>query len=234
MIKTLYKKELGYYLKNPIGYVTVVLFAIFANFLFIKDLFATGSASMKPFFAIIPWIMLIFVPAITMRSFAEEKRTNTIETLLTLPISEIDIVLAKTAALLTVVAIALGLTLLIPISLIYYSHLYLPEIVSGYMGIMLYGLSLIAISLFFSSLTKNQVIAFLYSVVCIFLFLVIATEFTANALPKLVQDTITYFGFLNHLNNFIKGVIDLRSVLYFLSVFGVGTFLTVISLERRG
>ena len=234
MIKALYKKEISYYLTNPIGYITIVLFGICANFLFVKDLFAVGSASMKPFFAITPWIMLIFIPAITMKAFAEEKRTNTIETLLTLPITELEIVLAKCAAIVTVVAIALGLTLLIPITLVYYSHLYIPEIITGYIGLLLYGSSIISISLFFSSLTKNQVVAFLYSVICIFILLVIATEFTANVLPKFLQDIITSFGFLYHLSNFIKGVIDLRSVIYFVSLFILSIFLTVINLERRG
>ncbi len=234
MIKTLYKKELSYYLKNPIGYITVVLFGIFSNFLFVKDLFASGSASMKPFFAVVPWVMLIFIPALAMRSFAEEKRTNTIETLLSFPITETEITLAKSGALLTVLGIALSLTLLIPVTLIYYSHLYLPEILAGYVGLLLYGLSVIGISVFFSSITKNQIIAFLYSVIYIFLMLVVATEFTANVLPKIVQDTVTYFGFLYHLSNFIKGVIDIRSVFYFISLFAVSTFLTVINLERRG
>jgi ABC-2 type transport system permease protein len=178
--------------------------------------------------------MLIFIPALAMRSFAEEKRNNTIETLLSFPITETEIVLAKSGALFTLVGMALSLTLLIPVTLIYYSHLYIPEILSGYVGLLLYGLSVIGISVFFSSITKNQVIAFLYSVICVFLMLVIATEFTANVLPKLVQDAVTYFGFLYHLSNFIKGVIDIRSVFYFISLFAVSTFLTVINLERRG
>lgn len=234
MIKALFKKEISYYLTNPIGYITIVLFAICVNFLYVKDLFATGSASMKPFFAVTPWIILIFIPAVAMRAFAEEKRTNTIETLLTLPITELEIVIAKCAAILTVLAIALGLTLLIPMSLVYYSRLYIPEIVTGYTGMLLFGLSVSSISLFFSSLTKNQVVAFLYSVITIFLLLVIATEFTANVLPKYLQDIITSFGILYHLNNFIKGVIDMRSVFYFISLFAWSTFLTVINLERRG
>src|SRR3989344_9699856 len=93
--KNLYKKELNYYLNNPIGYIVVVLFAVFANFLFVKDIFVIGSVSLRPFFSFLPWLFLVFVPALTMRVLSEEKRINTIEVLLTLPISELQIVLAK-------------------------------------------------------------------------------------------------------------------------------------------
>jgi len=89
---TLYKKELSYYLSNSVGYIILILFAGFANFLFVKDVFLLGSVSMRPFFSVIPWLFMIFVPAISMRSISEERRTNTIETLLTLPVSETQIV----------------------------------------------------------------------------------------------------------------------------------------------
>src|SRR3990167_478658 len=124
---TLYKKELGYYLNNPVGYIIVILFGVFANFLFVKDLFLIGTASMKPFFAFIPWLFLIFIPALSMRILSEEKRTNTLETLLTLQISETQIVIAKFLALLTIAAIGLVLTLSLPVSLAVLSGLYLPE-----------------------------------------------------------------------------------------------------------
>src|SRR4030065_469479 len=78
-MKYLYKKELNYYLNNPIGYIVLVLFAVFANFLFVKDIFIVGSASMRPFFNFLPWLFLIFVPALTMRIISEEKRVNTID-----------------------------------------------------------------------------------------------------------------------------------------------------------
>ena len=94
-MKNLYKKELNYYLNNPIGYIVVVLFAVFANFLFVKDIFVIGSASMRPFFSILPWLFLVFIPALSMRTLSEEKRVNSIEILLTLPVSETQVVLAK-------------------------------------------------------------------------------------------------------------------------------------------
>lgn len=230
---TLYKKELKYYLNNPIGYIITILIAVFANFLFVKDIFVVSSASMRPFFALIPWILLVFVPAIAMRTIAEERKTNTIETLLTLPVSETQIVISKFLTLCTMTGIALVLTMGLPVSLSIFSKLYIPEIIVGYLGSLLLASSFIGITLFFSSQTKNQVVAFLASIITLFLLLVLGTDFMVTILPKTALDVLTYFTPQYHLNNFIKGVVDLRSVFYFLSLLTISLFLTIVSLEKR-
>ncbi len=230
---TLYKKELDYYLNNPIGYITVILFAVFANFLFVKDIFLVGSASMRPFFGLAPWLLMVFVPALTMRIISEEKRVNTIEVLLTLPVSESQLILAKFFALLTILALAFVLTLGLPISLSFLTKIYLPEILIGYLGILMLGVSFISLSMFFSSQTKNQVVAFLASVLIIFFFLAISTDFLSTVLPKTIQDFTSYFSPVYHLQNFTKGIIDFRSVFYFFSLTILFLFLTVIDLEKR-
>lgn len=232
-MKNLYKKELNYYLNNPIGYIVIILFTIFSNFLFIKDLFAIGSASMQPFFAMMPWLFLIFIPALTMRVFSEEKKSNTIEVLLTQPISETEIVISKFLAIFTLVVVALVLTLGLPISLSFMSNLYLPEILVGYIGEMLLAVSLIGIGIFFSSTTKNQIVAFLFSMICIFILLVIGSDFVGGILPKTVIDMLNYFSPIYHLDEFVKGLIDLRGVVYFLSLATVFALLTIINVERR-
>lgn len=229
----LYKKELKYYLNNPIGYIVIVLFAAFANFLYIKDIFIIGSASMQPFFGLLPWIFLIFVPALSMRILSEEKRTNTIEVLLTLPVSETQIVIAKFLALMTMVGIGLILTLGLPVSLSFLTKLYLPEVIVGYLGALILAGAFIGVSLLFSSQTKNQVVAFLAAAIFLFCFIVIGSDFTANVLPKTLADFLNYFSPLYHLTNFAKGVIDFRSVVYFLSVIVITIFLTIINLEKR-
>lgn len=230
---TLFKKELNYYLNNPIGYIIIVLFALFANFLFIKDIFVVGSASLRPFFNIIPWLFLVFIPALSMRILSEEKRTNTIEVLLTLPISETQIIISKFIALLTIASFSLLLTLGLPLSLSFLTKLYLPEILVGYVGcIMLAGLFL-SISIFFSSLTKNQVVAFLSSILVLFFLIVLSTEFTASVLPRFLQDFLSYFTPTYHLQNFVKGVLDLRSFFYFVSFTGLFIFLAIVDIEKR-
>lgn len=232
-MQALYKKELHYYLNNPIGYIVVILFAAFANFLFVKDIFIVGSASMRPFFSLIPWLLLIFIPALSMRILAEEKKANTIEVLLTLPVSETQIVLSKFFALLTLVSIAFLLTLSLPVSLTLLARMYFPEIIIGYAGIIFLSALFISLSIFFSSLTDNQVVAFLSSALVLFFFLVLSTDFLSALIPKFALDAVQYFSPIYHLQNFVKGVVDLRSIIYFASFTYVFLFLTVINLEKR-
>jgi ABC-2 type transport system permease protein len=229
----LYKKEITYYLNNPIGYIVITLFAVLTNFFFIKDIILVGSASTRPLFGLIPWLFLVFIPALSMRSLAEEKRANTIETLLTLPVSELQVVLAKFLALVTLVAIGLALTLALPVALWVYSGLYLPELLTGYVGALFLAGLYIALSMFFSSQTKNQVVAFLFSVVVLFVLLIMATDAASTVLPKFVQDALSYFSPQYHMENFVKGLIDMRSVVYFLSGIVLFLFLTVTDLEKR-
>lgn len=233
MMFTLYKKELQYYLNNSIGYIIVILFAVFANFLFMKDIFIVGSASMKPFFTLIPWLLLVFIPALTMRILSEERRTNTIEVLLTLPVSETQVVLSKFFALCTITGITLLLTIGMPISLFFLTKLYFPEILVAYLGSFLLASSFLGISIFFSSLTKNQVVALLTSIIGLFLLLVLGTDFMSGALPKIALNFLTYFVPQYHFQNFVKGVLDVRSILYFISLISIFLFLTIVSLEKR-
>ncbi|MDO8497392.1 MAG: ABC transporter permease subunit [bacterium] len=230
---TLYKKELNYYLNNPIGYIVVILFGVFANFLFLKDIFVVGSASMRPFFSLLPWLFLVFIPALSMRSISEEKRTNTIETLLSLPISETQIVLAKFLALMSLVILGLVMTIGLPVSLSLLTKIYYPEIIVGYLGMICIGGAIVSVSMLFSSLTKNQVVAFLSSILVVFIFYIIGTDFSASVLPKFIQDFVSYYSPLYQLENFMKGILDIRSIFYFISLIIVFLVLTVIDLEKR-
>jgi len=229
----LFKKELSYYFNNPIGYIIAILFAVFANFLFIKDLFLRGDSSMRPFFDILPWLFLIFISALTMRIFAEERRVNTIEVLLTLPISETTIVVAKLFALLIFSGFILLLSLSIPLTLMAIGKPHLLEIIMAYGGVFLLSASFISVSIFFSSLAKNQIVAFLCSVLTIFLLMVVGGDFLAFFIPRFIQENLNFFSPLYHYSNFLKGLVDLRSVVYFISFTMLFVFLTVINLEKR-
>lgn len=234
----LFKKELAFYLNNPIGYITLALFGVFANFMFVKDIFVYGSASLRPFFEILPWLFMIFIPAISMRLFAEEKRTNTIETLLSLPISEMQIVFGKFFATWVLTGIGLILTLGLPISMYALtkqagSRIYLPEVFVGYIGQLLFAAGCIAVSMFFSVKTKNQIIAFLGSVITLFFLIIFSTDFAVSVLPRILQEILNYLSPVTQVENFIKGVLDIRSIFYFLSMIVLFLFLTVIDLEKR-
>jgi len=232
-MRNLIKKELSYYLNNPLGYIVIVLFASFANLFYVKDIFLTGSASLRPFFFLIPWLFLVFIPALAMRIFSEEKRNNTLEIILTLPYSETQIVLSKFFALFFLLFLSLGLTFSLPVSLFFLAKIYLLEVVIAYFGCWILGASFIALTMFFSVKTKNQLVAFLLSSLLIFLLLILGSDFSASFLPRNIHDFLSYFSPFYHFQNFVKGILDLRSFFYFISFIFLFLFLTVVDLEKR-
>ncbi|MFO0703628.1 MAG: ABC transporter permease subunit [Patescibacteria group bacterium] len=236
-MKSIIKKEINQLLNNPYGYIILILFAVFANFIFVKDLFVIGTVSMKQFFQMMPWILMIFMPALSMRLMSEEKRLNTIEVLRTLPLTESQIVVGKFVALIIATLIGLALTLGLPISLNSIASatgsLYLPEVFIGYIGVLFYAAMAGAISLFFSGMTSNQVVSFLLSAITMFLLNMIGGEFLGTVLPKAVQDVMLVLSPLNQLIAFTNGVLDIRSIFYFISVTSVFVFLSVVDLEKR-
>ncbi len=237
-MKSLIRKELAFYLNNPLGYIVITLFAVFANFMYVKDIFVNGSASMRPFFDVLPWLLMIFVPALTMRMIAEEKRTNTLEVLLSLPISEAQIIGAKFVASVILTGIGLLLTVGLPLSLLVLtgevgSSIYLPEILVGYLGVMLMVCGYVALSLFYSGLTSNQIVAFLASVVTIFFLIIFSTDFASGSIPTALQGVFNYLSPATQLAGFVKGIIDFRAVLYFISFSLLFLFLTIVDIEKR-
>lgn len=232
-MKHLYKKELLHYLNSPVGYSVPIVFALFLGYLFIKDVFVVGSASLKPFFSVAPWLLFILIPAISMKSIGEEKQSNTIEVLMTLPLSESQIVLSKLLSLLTITSITIALTLSIPLTLGFISNLYLPEIFMGYIGLILLSFLYLSFSLYISSRVGSQLASFSVSVVLLFLLTTLSSDFLANILPKAIQDILIFGSPLLHLENFTKGVLDLRSLSYFLFLTILFFELTVKELQKR-
>lgn len=232
-MKALFKKEVQFYFNNPIGYIVILLCAATINFLYIKDIFVVGIASMKQFFSFLPWVLLFFIPALSMRAFSEEKRTNTMEVLLTLPTTEAQIVLSKFLALLCLIVVSLFLTTTLPIYLAASTRIYIPEILVGYLGVILFSSFFLSISLFFSLKTKNQIVSFLLSLIILFILLGLSSDLFVGTIPKIVQDTLLFFSPLSHLQNFIKGILDLRSLLFFVSGTTLFIILSVLDLEKR-
>lgn len=232
-MKALYKKELMQFLNSPVGYTVPVVFALFLGYLFTKDVFIIGTASMKPFFSVAPWLLFILIPALSMRSISEEKKTNTMEVLLTLPLSEERIVRAKFTSIFTVLAITLALTFSIPLVLGFLAKLYMPEIIVGYVGLLLLSLSYLSFSLYISSKVSNQIASFALSVTTLFLITTLSSDFLANLLPKAAQDLLLLVSPILHLDNFAKGVLDFRSLLYFVVFTLIFYQLTVKELQKR-
>lgn len=232
-IIAMYKKEMGLYLNNPLGYIIIILFGVFANFLYIKDLFLRDSSSLRPFFDVVPWILLIFIPAISMRTFSEEKRTNTIELLLTLPVSPLEITLAKFFALQSLLALSISLTFSLPYTISRVGTLAGGEVIVSYVGLFLLGSSFAAIAMFFSALTKNQIISLLMSILSLFILYVFGTQYITPLLSKQIQEVLVFLTPSFQYEVFLKGLLDLRAVLYFISLTFAALFLTVVGIERR-
>lgn len=232
-MKAIVKKELNFYFNTVNGYIPVALFAIFANFLFVKDLFAVGTVSFSNFFSFLPWILLIFIPALAMRIFSEEKRRNTLEVLLSLPLEEKTIVLGKFFALSLILLISIFLTFPAVFVIAFITKAYLPEIFVGYFGVILLSLAFLSFCFYVSSKTDSQIVAFLASVLILFFLLVFSSDFVASYIPENLLRPVNFLFPLINYEGFGKGLISLSSVFYFISFLFLFLFLTVLELEKR-
>ena len=231
----IFKKELRSYFSTPIGFVFIIFFLLVSNafFFFVQDFFRQGQVSMRGYFAALPWVFLFFVPAITMRLWAEEKKMGTVEVLLTMPMKEWEVVMGKFFAAFAFLAITLTFSLTIPASLMYLGKPDLGVILGSYVGALFLGAAYMAIGLYISSLTENQVVAFIISLAVIFVLLLVGiAPVWLNALGPIVA-VCEYVSLLSHFNNITRGVIDSRDVIYYLSVITLFLFLNIKNIEAR-
>jgi len=215
-IKSLFNKEFKAYFNSPIAYIVIIVMLLMSGWFFVSSLFIANESAITSFVDVTPLLLVFFIPAITMRLFAEEVRMGTIEILATLPVKDYEIIISKYLAAAAVLLISVLLTLIYPLSLLLIGKLDAGEIFCSYLGIILLGSSFVAIGLFTSSLTKNQIIAFLLSfVICFVLFL---AGKVLNVIPAGMVSLVEYAGVDSHFENIIKGVIDTRDIVYFSSI----------------
>ena len=232
---TIFKKELRSYFSSPIGFVFIIFYLLVSNafFFFVQDFFKQGQVSMRGYFAAMPWVFLFFVPAISMRLWAEEKKMGTVELLLTMPIKEWEVVFGKFLAAFAFLAITLGFSLTIPVTMAYLGKPDFGVIVGSYVGALFLGSAYLAIGLYISSLTENQVVAFIISLAVIFVLLLIGiAPVWLNALGAIVS-VCEYVSLLSHFNNVTRGVIDSRDVIYYASVIVLFLYLNIKNIEAR-
>ena len=241
-IWTIAKRELVAYFTSPVAYIFLVIFLLLTGFFTFTagSFFERGEASLAAFFGWHPWLFLVLVPAVGMRVWAEERRSGTIELLLTMPIAPWQAILAKFLASWAFLAVALLLTFPAVITV---NLLGSPDngiIAAGYLGSFLLAGAYLAVTCMTSAMTRNQVVALILSVViCLFLILAgfnpVTDLLTRWASPALV-DTVAAFSVVTHFDGFQRGVIDARDLLFFLSVIGFALFATgvVIRGHRAG
>jgi ABC-2 type transport system permease protein len=232
-ILAIFKKEFKSYFISPIAYVFITVYLAVSNFLFFQSFFLINQADMRGYFQLLPWIFLFFVPAITMRSWSEEKKVRTLELLLTWPVSDIQVVAGKFLAAFGFLLVVILFSLTIPITIILIGKPDIGPMVGGYVGALLMGGAYIAIGMWVSSYTENQIIAFILGVVGTFVLFIIGNPFFTMAAPQVFIPLLSYLGLANHFDSIERGVIDSRDIIYYCSVIGFFLFLNVQSIASR-
>ena len=238
-IGIIFKRELAGYFATPIAAVFIVIFLLLAGVFtfYLGNFFARDQADLLPFFNFHPWLYLVLIPALAMRLWAEERRGGTIELLFTLPVTMWEAVVGKFLAAWCFTGIALALTFPMWITVNLLGDPDNGVIVAGYIGSLLMAGGFMAIGSCVSALTKNQVIAFVISVVVGLGFVLsgfpLVLDFFSGWAPQFFVDLISSFSFLTHFNAISKGVIDLRDLVYFLSLIGFWLFATTLILEWK-
>lgn len=237
--QTVAKREWQSYFNSPVAYVFIVIFLMLSGFFTfqVSRFFDAGQADLQGFFLWHPWLYLILVPAVTMRSWAEERRSGTMELLLTLPIQPMAAIAGKFLAAWLFMGLALVLTMPVVITVNYLGAPDNGAIACGYLGSFLMAGAYVAIGMFTSSLTRNQVISFIIAVI-IGLFMILAgyppvTEMLSSWAPVRVVDAIAAFSFMYHYDWMQRGVVHLKDIVYFASVIAFMMLATQVVLENR-
>jgi ABC-2 type transport system permease protein len=238
-ITVIVRRELASYFATPLAYVFIVIFLVLAGSLafFAGNFFERGQADLQPFFTFHPWLYLVLIPALAMRLWAEERKSGTIELLLTLPISMTEAVVGKFLASWIFSGIALALTFPFWITVNYLGNPDNGVILASYIASFLMAGAFLAVGACLSALTKNQVIAFVVTAAICFLFTVsgsgLVLGFIKGWAPQPVLDTVVNFSFLGHFNAIVRGVIDLRDAVFFLSVIAFFLYANAVIVDLK-
>ena len=228
---TIFRKELRSYFNSAVAYVVIVVFLAIVGWVYTSSMFLINVASLRLMFEWIPLVFLFVVPAITMRLLAEEKKAGTIELLTTKPLYDWEVVAGKFFAAWMLIALALLPTLIYYITIAFLGDIDNGPVLGGYIGLLLMAGVYIAVGLMASSLTENQIVAFIVGLLLMFaLFLM---DKVLIFIPEFMISVVEYLGIDFHFSSIARGVIDTRDVVYFLSVLGFSLYLSVISLGRR-
>ena len=238
-IIAVFKREFLGYFRSPIAYVFLVVFLIISLGLpwFLGGFFSSRDTNLNSFFVFAPWIFLFLIPAVGMRLWAEEKKSGTWELLLTLPLKTSQAVLGKFFAGWAFISLAIVLTFTMPVTIAYLGNPDWGPVVSGYLGSILMAGCYLSICSLTSSLTKNQVISFVISVIICFVLVLLGWSIFNNLLltldwPVWFIDTVAGFSFIPNFDPLVKGLVTLKSVVFFISLMAFCLCLNILVLER--
>lgn len=238
-ISIVFKREFASFFATPVAYVFIGIFLVLSSVFtfFIGGFYERGQADLLPFFNFHPWLYLFLVPAIAMRSWSEERKSGTIELLMTLPVSTWQAMLAKHLAAWSVLGLSLLLTFPLWLTVNYLGNPDNGIIIAAYLGSWLMAGAFLSIGICMSALTKNQVVAFILSIVVCFIFVVSGSNIVLDAFkswaPSDLIDVVASFSFLTHFEVMAKGVIALNDVAYFLLVTICWLFAGLVVIEQK-
>ena len=238
-ISTVCKRELRSYFATPVAYVFIVIFLVLSSAFtfYLGNFYERGQADLLPFFSFLPWLYLFLVPAVSMRLWSEERKSGTIELLLTLPITMWQAVVGKFLAAWAFIGIALALTFPLWLTVNYLGDPDNGVILASYIGALLMAGAFLAIGSCISAATRNQVVAFILTVVVCFLLVMAGFPLVLDAFrswaPQVLVDAIASLSFLTHFSSISKGVIDLRDLLYFVLMTGFWLYASAIVIDLK-
>lgn len=238
-IRSIFKRELHGYFSTPVAYVFIVIFLFLTGVFtfYVGAFYERNQADLEPFFRFHPWLYLFLIPAIAMRLWSEERKSGTIELLMTLPVTVLDAVLGKFLAAWCFTGLALALTFPVWITVNYLGTPDNTVILASYIGSLLMAGGFLAIGSCISALSKSQVIAFVVSVVICFLFILagfpVVVDFFRGWAPLALTDAIASLSFLTHFDSIKKGVIDFRDVFYFASLICIWLYANIVIIHAK-
>lgn len=232
-IKAIIRKELKEYFDSPLAYIFLTVYLVVTSWLFMRGFFIFNEVSMRSYFSFLPWIFLLLIPAITMRLWAEEKKGGTLELLLTSPITEWQMVIGKFIASYIFLIIAIILSLNLPIILSLIGNPDGGMIFTGYIGSILMGGAFLAIGLWASSTSKNQIIAFILAVITTFVLLILGEPIVLFSVSSGLAPLLNYISLGGHFQSIMRGVIDSRDLIYYLLVISLFLYLNARNLAKR-
>ncbi len=224
-------KEFKGYFVSPVAYIVIAIFLLVTGWFFFSTFFLFNQADLRNFFSLLPFMFSFVIPAVTMRLFSEEMKLGSYEVLMTLPVTLGQVVMGKFLAAVAVVVAMLIPTISYPLTVGLLGELDWGPVAGGYLGAVLLGAAFSAVGLFASSLTRNQIVAFIVGMaICFSLALLDRMLFF---MPGQILSVVGYLGVENHFRNITKGILDSRDVLYFLSVAFIGLYAAHLSMQEK-
>ncbi|RPH95439.1 ABC transporter [candidate division KSB1 bacterium] len=230
-VLSIFKREFRSYFDSPVAYIVLMFFLLVSGYFFTSNLFLMNQANLRTLFGIVPLLYVLFIPAISMRLLAEEKKSGTIELLFTYPLRDSEIVVGKYLAALAMIFVLLLFTFVYPLAVSTLGDLDGGQVVTGYIGLFFLGAAYLAIGMFASSITENQIVAFIVALAISFFFFIL--DKILFFVPPSLASIMEYLAIEYHFQNIARGVIDSRNLIYFFSMIFIGLLLASHALSRR-